>query len=266
MRGRSAAGRKEQKMVDVRGKWALITGASRGIGKGIAVFMAKKGCNLILVSRDEKHCEGVLREVKKYGVESFALGCELSDESDVKRMLEEIDRRGKQVDIIFNNAAITATYMDNYWETDPQDYVNCFKVNVVAPAMIMYHFLPKMEANGFGRIINTTSGIHHEPEQAAYSASKAALDKITMDLAHKYDGSDIIISVTDPGWCSTDLGGPTAPNAPESSLPGVVVGAFVDDKKSGRYLAAGYFYGMGLEEAVNYSEWAVPPYSGSTSL
>ena len=253
-------------MVDVRGKWALVTGASRGIGRGVAVFMAKRGCNLILVSRDEKHCDEVLAEVKKYGVESYALGCELSDASDVKHALEEIDRRGTQVDIIFNNAAINAPYMHNYCETDPSDYVNCYKVNVVAPAMIMYHFLPGMEKRGFGRIINTTSGIHHEPEQAAYSASKAAFDKITMDLAHKYDGSDIIISVTDPGWCKTDLGGTQAPNDPDTSLPGVAVGAFVDDKKSGRYLAAGYFYGMMLEEAVDYAEWAVPPYTGTINI
>ena len=114
-----------------------------------------------------------------------------------------------------------------------------------------------------GRIVNTTSGIRLEPEQAGYSASKAALDKVTMDIASKYDGSDVIISLTDPGWCRTDLGGMQAPNAPESSLPGVVVGAFVDDKKSGRCFSAGYFYGMTLEQAVEYAEKNIPKYTGS---
>ena len=57
--------------------------------------------------------------------------------------------------------------------------------------MIVYHFLPDMENRGFGRIVNTTSGIRLEPEQAGYSASKAALDKVTMDLAAKYEGTDI---------------------------------------------------------------------------
>ena len=129
--------------------------------------------------------------------------------------------------------------------------------------MIVYHFLPKMQECGFGRIVNTTSGIRLEPEQAGYSASKAALDKVTMDLASKYDGTDVIISLTDPGWCRTDLGGPQAPNSPESSLPGVVVGAFVDDKKSGRNLAAGNFYGMTLEQAVEHAEKNIPKYTGS---
>ena len=128
--------------------------------------------------------------------------------------------------------------------------------------MIVYHFLPKMQECGFGRIVNTTSGIRLEPEQAGYSASKAAFDKVTMDLASKYDGTDVIISLTDPGWCRTDLGGPQAPNSLESSLPGVVVGAFVDDKKSGRNLAAGNFYGMTLEQAVEHAEKNIPEYTG----
>lgn len=58
-----------------------------------------------------------------------------------------------------------------------------------------------MVANGFGRIVNTTSGIRREPQQAGYSASNAALDKVTVDLAPTYDGSDVIISLADPGWC-----------------------------------------------------------------
>ena len=120
--------------------------------------------------------------------------------------------------------------------------------------MICYHFMPKMIEAGFGRIINTTSGIALEPEQAGYSASKAALDKITIDLGSKVEGTDVMINLTDPGWCRTDLGGPHAPNAPESAIPGIAVGAFVDDKKSGRYLNAPHFTGMTIEEAVRKAE------------
>ncbi len=104
------------------------------------------------------------------------------------------------------------------------------------------------------RVINTTSGICNEPEQAGYSASKAALDKVTNDLAGKFDGSDVCINLTEPGWCRTDLGGPNAPNAPDSVIPGIVVGAFIDDKKSGRNLGAQNFVGMTLEEAVKKAE------------
>ena len=78
--------------------------------------------------------------------------------------------------------------------------------------------------------------------------------EILQDLAGKLDGTDVIINLTDPGWCRTDLGGPNAPNSPESAIPGIVVGAFVDDKLSGRYLNAPFFTGMTLEDAVKKAE------------
>ena len=253
-------------MVDVKGRWAFITGAARGIGYGAALFMAKKGCNLILQGRTKEHCDKVLEEVKALGVEAYAVGAEFSDLSQVEKMLGEIDALGVDVDIVLNNAGIQIAYRNEYLKTPASDYEESFKINTIAPMMIVYHFLPLMEKRGFGRIVNTTSGIRLEPEQAGYSASKAALDKVTMDLASKYNGTDVCINITDPGWCRTDLGGNHAPNAPESSLPGVVVGAFIDDKKSGRDFAAGNFHGLTLEEAVRLAEADFPTYTGSIGL
>ena len=241
-------------MVDVKGKWAFITGASRGIGYLTALFMAERGCNLILHSRSLNHSEKVLAEVKAKGVEAYAVSAELSDLSQVEKMLEDIDKLNVQVDIVLNNAGLQIAYRTEYFSTPVSDYTESFKINTIAPAMICYHFMPKMIERGFGRILNTTSGIRLEPQQAGYSASKAALDKITIDLGSTVEGTDVMINLTDPGWCRTDLGGPNAPNAPESAIPGIVVGAFADDKKSGRYLNAPYFTGMTLEQAVEYTE------------
>ena len=247
-------------MVDVKGKWALITGASRGIGYLAALFMAEQGCNLVLHSRDEKHCEKVLSEVKKRGVEAYAVSAELSDTVSVQAMLDEIDKKGTQIDIVLNNAGLQIAYRTEYLKTPMSDYDISFRINTIAPMMICYHFLPKMIERGFGRIVNTTSGIDREPEQAGYSASKAALDKVTRDLGTKINGTDVIISLTDPGWCRTDLGGQMAPNAPESAVPGVVVGAFIDDKKSGRLFGAQEFTGLSLEDAVKKAESVASPY------
>lgn len=241
-------------MVDVTGRWAFITGASRGIGYLTALFMAKKGCNLILHSRKAEHAEKVYEEVKAMGVEAYIVSAELSDLDAVSKMLQEIDNLGVRVDIVLNNAGLQIAYRTEYFETPVSDYTESFKINTIAPAMICYHFMPKMIANGFGRILNTTSGIRLEPQQAGYSASKAALDKITIDLGSTVEGTDVMINLTDPGWCRTDLGGPHAPNAPESAIPGIVVGVFADDKKSGRFLGAQYFAGMSLEEAVEKAE------------
>ncbi len=241
-------------MVDVTGKWALITGASRGIGYLSALFMAEQGCNLVLHSRKKDHCDKVLNEVKAKGVEAYAVEAELTDLVQVEKMLAEIDAKETPVSIVLNNAGLQIAYRVDYLNTPVSDYTESFKINTIAPAMICYHFLPKMIENGFGRILNTTSGIALDPHQAGYSASKAALDKITVDLGHTVHGTDVMINLTDPGWCRTDLGGPQAPNAPESAIPGIVVGAFMDDKKSGRFLGAQAFAGMTLEEAVAYAE------------
>ena len=241
-------------MYDVKNRWALITGAARGIGYLSAKFMAEQGCNLILHSRNLKHTEKVLAEVRACGISAVAVAAELDDLSAVKRMLKEIDALSVDVDIVMNNAGLQIAYRTDYCATPAEDYEVSFRVNTIAPAMICYHFLPKMIAKGTGRILNTTSGIALDVCQAGYSASKAALDKITIDLGSKVEGTDVMINLTDPGWCRTDLGGAGAPNAPESAIPGIVVGVFVNDGKSGRYLGAQNFSGMTLEDAVKKAE------------
>ena len=78
-------------MVNVKGKWALITGASRGIGYLTSIFMAKQGCNLVLHSRKKEHTTKVIEEVKALGVEAIAVSADLSDLAEVEKMLQEID-------------------------------------------------------------------------------------------------------------------------------------------------------------------------------
>jgi short-subunit dehydrogenase len=241
-------------MISVKGKWAFITGAARGIGYLTAIFLAERGCNLVLHSRSKEHTKKVLSEVRALGVEAYDVEAELTDVAAIERMLDEIEEKGTQIDIVLNNAGLQPGYRTDYFSTPVSDFTVSFMVNTIAPAMICYRFLPKMIERGFGRIVNTTSGIRNEPEQAGYSAAKAALDKFTTDLATTVDGTEVIISLTDPGWCRTDMGGRHAPNSPESAIPGVCVGVFVNDRKSGRCFSAQEFTGMTLEEAVRKAE------------
>jgi len=241
-------------MVDVKGRWAFISGASRGIGYLSAIFLAQMGCNLILHSREPGHCEKILHDVREAGVEAYAVAAELSDTDAIAEMLHQIDKLGVRVDIVLNNAGLQIAYHSDPFETPASDYSKSFLVNTIAPMMITYHFMPKMIAAGFGRIVNTTSGIRLEPQQAGYSASKAALDKVTVDLGKVTQGTDVMINLADPGWCRTDLGGAQAPNAPESTIPGILMGVFADDRKSGRWFGAQTFAGMDLADAVRKAE------------
>lgn len=147
-------------MVDVKGRWALITGAARGIGYLSAKFMAEKGCNLILHSRDVKHTEKILEEVKALGVKAYAVSAELNDLDSVEAMLKEIDALGVDVDIVLNNAGMQVAYRVEYFSTPVEDYVKSFNINCIAPAMICYHFMPKMIERGWGRILTQQAASH----------------------------------------------------------------------------------------------------------
>lgn len=244
-------------MLNLNEKWALVTGASRGIGRLAAEALAAHGCNLILLSRDTAHT-AALSESLEGKVQTRQIACELSDPASVSRAIAQIDALEVPVDILLNNAGVQVAYRTDYYGTPVSDYVTSFQINTIAPMMLCYHFIPRMIERGFGRVVNTTSGIRLEPEQAGYSASKAALDKVTIDLGSKLGTTGVAINLTDPGWCRTDLGGPHAPNAPESAIPGVIVGAFIEQPISGRLFAAPRFHGMTLEEAVEYAETIEP--------
>ncbi len=242
-------------MTDLKGKWALVTGASRGLGRLAAEVLAQHGCNLILQSRNTDGTKEIAEQFKeKYGIDVWSLAADLESEDSVNEMMEAIDKSGNIPDVILNNAGVQIAYRDKIYDTPVSDYITSFKVNTIAPMMICYHYIPKMIEKGFGRVVNTTSGIALEPEQGGYSASKAALDKVTIDLGKNLEGTDVIISLADPGWCRTDLGGPNAPNSPESALPGIIIGAFVNDKRSGRLFCSPNYHGMTLEQAVEAEE------------
>ncbi len=248
-------------MIDLKGKWVFITGSSRGIGRLSALYMASLGCNIILHSRKLEGTEKVYEEITSLGVKAYRVEAELSNVKEVEKMLKEIDDFNVDVDVVLNNAGYQVGYRVDYCNTPISDFPISFAINTIAPMQICYHFLPKMVKRGFGRIVNTTSGINLEAEQAGYSAAKAALDKVTRDLGYKVDGTDVIISLADPGWCQTDLGGPKAPNKPESTIPGIVVGAFINDKKSGRLFSAQEYAGLSLEEAIAKAEKTPSPYN-----
>ena len=236
-------------MTDVKGKWTLVTGASRGVGRQIALKMAELGSNLVVHSRKLANTESLVKELSPLGIEVFAVEAELSDQDQVEYMLDLIDE-SVHIDILFNNAGISIGYNENLYDHSLEAYRTCFEVNMVAVAHICYRFLPRMIEKGFGRVINTSSGVKDQPELSAYAASKAALDKFVQDFAKTLEGTGVMMNLMDPGWLRTDLGGPNAPNSVETVIPGALLGALMDDGKSGRLIRAQDYVGLTLDEAI----------------
>jgi len=226
-------------MIALKGKNAFITGSSRGIGQQIALGLAKLGCNIIVHGRTKEACAETLELLKKHQVNTYLVSGELSDEIQVNNLIAQIQNLNIQVDILYNNAAIMTPYHENYWDHNWEEWMLSFKVNVLAMYSLCRAFIPKMIENGFGRVINTSSGIMDQPELAPYGASKWAVNKLTADLSVKLKNTGVRINTLDPGWIRTDLGGENADYAVEAVLPGALAPALIaNDGPNGQFFSA----------------------------
>ena len=223
--------------IDIRGKWALVTGSSRGIGREIARGLAAKGCNVVLHGRLPEHNASLADELGKV-VKVAVIAAELSVETDVDRLIRESQAASGGIDVLYNNAAVMTPFRQDYATVTADDYRRSFEVNVIAPVRITHGLLPRMLEQRFGRIVQVTSGIRDQPELMAYAASKAALDKFVRDTVIRLRDTGVTMNLLDPGWLRTDLGGPNAPNAVESVMPGALVPALVEDDVQATWFSA----------------------------
>ena len=211
---------------DIKGKWALVTGASRGIGQQIALGLAGMGVNLVLHSSSKENQSGTKDLLKDSDVKVHSVEGRLDDPDAISAFVKEAENLSGGIDILYNNAALM-TPETPIFDTPQSDYEKSFQVNVYSVIQICAYFAPKMVSRGFGRIINVSSGIKDTPKLDAYSITKAALDKYTRDLAIELEGSGVLANMLDPGWCRTDMGGAGAYNDVTSVLPGALIPAML---------------------------------------
>lgn len=240
-------------LISLKGKFALITGASRGIGFQVALALAKQGVNIIAHSRQRSHCDDVIQKCRELGVEAYSVQARLDNSVEVRHLQQEIDNSFNKVDILVNCAGVAPQGLSDIWQQKEKDYQVAFSVNALAPILLCSHFIPKMITNGFGRVINVSSNIHHRPAEMAYACSKAALDKYVYDISPSLDDTGVLISIVDPGWLRTDMGGNEAPYPVESVLPGAIIGAVSDDYDNGQWFVAQDYVGLSIFSAVKKS-------------
>lgn len=226
-------------MIELKGKNALITGSSRGVGQQIALGLARLGCNIIVHGRTEEACAKTLELLDKFPVSTYSVYGELSDEKMVHQIISQVDDLNVDVDILFNNAAIMTPFHENIWEHSWEEWTLTFQVNVMAMYTLCSAFIPGMIDRGFGRVVNLSSGIKDKPELAPYGASKMAVEKLTEDISVKLEGTGVRINSLDPGWLRTDMGGENAENPVEAVIPGAMVPVLIaNDGPNGQFFAA----------------------------
>jgi NAD(P)-dependent dehydrogenase (short-subunit alcohol dehydrogenase family) len=215
-------------VTSLEGRWALVTGSSRGIGRQIAVGLAELDCNVVVHGRTRENTKATLDLLSEYPVETAVVAGDLSTAAGVRAVVKSVTTCPGHVDVLYNNAAVQNEWQC-VWEIERKTWQEAFDVNVHALVALTNAFAPGMIERGFGRIVNVSSGIRDIPNLAPYSVSKAAVDKYTQDLAAELDGTNVLVSTLDPGWLRTDMGGPRADHDVTTVLPGALAPALLPD-------------------------------------
>lgn len=185
---------------------ALVTGASAGIGRELALVFAEQGHDLVVVARTRSRLEELADEVtERFGRRVEVIDLDLAAEGSARRLYDETVARGLDVEILVNNAGAAA--LEPFVECDPATISAIVSLNVVAATELLRLFAGDMVARGRGRILNVASvaGFQPTPRMAVYGATKAYLLSLSEALAEELDGSGVSISVLCPGFTDTEL-------------------------------------------------------------
>ncbi len=190
----------------LEGKTALVTGASRGIGKAIALKLASEGANVIFtdLARDE-NMENVEKEIRALGVKSKGYASDASSLESAETLAKQVAEEFGVVEILVNNAGITRDNLLMRMSEDQWDLV--LKVNLKSVFNMTKAFLPQFMKNRAGAIINMGSvvGLSGNAGQANYSASKAGLFGFTKSVAQEIGSRNIRVNAIAPGFIETDM-------------------------------------------------------------
>jgi 3-oxoacyl-[acyl-carrier protein] reductase len=192
-------------MTDLKNKNALITGAGKGIGKAIALALAKEGVNVILVSRTQTDIDQLADEASNLGVKSLALAADVSDINSINSAVEKALAEFKTIDILINNAGIAS--FGKFMELEPAEWEKIIQVNLMGTYYTTRAVIPNMIERQTGDIINisSTAGLNGNALTSAYSASKFAVLGLTDSLMQEMRKHNIRVSALTPSTVATDM-------------------------------------------------------------
>jgi NAD(P)-dependent dehydrogenase (short-subunit alcohol dehydrogenase family) len=182
---------------------ALITGGGRGIGRAIALRLAKNGFDVAIASRSPAELAATAKEA---GGKTLAIAADVSHASEVKGMVQRTESELGPIELLVNNAGIAGP-MGPFWETDPDEWWRCEEVNVRGPMLCSHAVLPGMMRRNAGRILNLSSGagVRAVPNMGAYALSKAAMMRFSEQLALELAPHGIQVFAIRPGVVRTQM-------------------------------------------------------------
>jgi NAD(P)-dependent dehydrogenase (short-subunit alcohol dehydrogenase family) len=223
---------------------ALITGASRGLGRALAVHLADAGARVVLVARGKGPLRTVVESIRASGGTAWGLVGDIGNPQDASRLVGEAAALAGPIDLLVNNAStLGPTPLPLLLDLDPEGLEHCMAVGVFGPFRLTRAAAGPMVLGGGGTIVNISSdaAVDAYPRWGAYAASKAALDHMTRTWAAELEGTAVRFLAVDPGEMNTRMHADAVPEADPTQLrdPRDVARALIEliagDTPSGRY-------------------------------